>query len=277
MQSFSLIMGGLVLFAIVIFIVANSITGENLDASKLSPVTKKAIEERIAPVGRVAIEGRDEPPPAVAAAPAVVSEGPKSGAEVVTAICAACHATGAAGAPKIGSSEEWTPRLDKGYDALVQSAINGLNAMPARGGDPNLSDEEIRGAVMYMLTETGLQVEGAPVTEAPAPATQPPAPSQEPNVAGAAKQPAQAAAAQGQKVYTQVCVACHGTGAAGAPKLGDETAWEARIAQGMDLLHQHAIEGYQGSSGVMPAKGGRADLSDEQVMSAVTYMIEQSE
>lgn len=83
-------------------------------------------------------------------------------------------------------------------------------------------------------------------------------------------------AADGQKTYQMACFACHGTGAAGAPKLGDKDAWKDRIAQGMATLEKHAIEGYQGSKGFMPAKGGRADLSDEAVKAAVAYMVEQS-
>jgi len=63
---------------------------------------------------------------------------------------------------------------------------------------------------------------------------------------------------------------------AGAPKVGDKAAWAARIAQGMSTLHQHAIKGYQGSAGVMPAKGGRADLSDDIVKAASEYMVSQS-
>ncbi|MBD3609779.1 MAG: cytochrome c5 family protein, partial [Gammaproteobacteria bacterium] len=81
------------------------------------------------------------------------------------------------------------------------------------------------------------------------------------------------AMADGKAVYQQACFACHGTGAAGAPKFGDKAAWKARIAQGMAKLNQHAITGFQGKTGYMPAKGGRMDLSDDAVKSAVTYMV----
>ena len=76
----------------------------------------------------------------------------------------------------------------------------------------------------------------------------------------------------GKSVYEMACVACHGSGLAGAPKLGDRAAWGPRVAQGKATLEKHAIEGYQGSAGVMPAKGGRADLSDDAVKAAVDYM-----
>jgi cytochrome c5 len=77
----------------------------------------------------------------------------------------------------------------------------------------------------------------------------------------------------GEQVYSQACVACHGAGIAGAPKYGDKAAWSARIAQGADTLHKHAIGGYQGKGGFMPPKGGRTDLSDQSVINAVDYMV----
>lgn len=83
-------------------------------------------------------------------------------------------------------------------------------------------------------------------------------------------------AADGQSTYQAACFACHGTGAAGAPKLGDKAAWKSRIAQGMGTLNTHAIKGYKGNKGFMPAKGGRSDLSDGAVKAAVKYMVEKS-
>jgi len=81
----------------------------------------------------------------------------------------------------------------------------------------------------------------------------------------------------GADVYKAQCAACHATGAAGAPKLGDKAAWAPRIAQGMDVLKGHAINGFQGSAGFMPAKGGRTDLSDEEIANAVEYMVSESQ
>jgi len=76
----------------------------------------------------------------------------------------------------------------------------------------------------------------------------------------------------GEKIYSENCVACHGQGIAGAPKVGDKAAWEERIAEGMDDLVQTALNG----EGAMPPKGGNPALSDEEVRAAVGYMIEQS-
>lgn len=85
-----------------------------------------------------------------------------------------------------------------------------------------------------------------------------------------------AAAEDGAKVYQSTCFACHGTGAAGAPKFGDKAAWAPRIAQGMDVLKEHALKGYQGKTGFMPAKGGFANLSDEAVVAAIEHMVANS-
>lgn len=85
---------------------------------------------------------------------------------------------------------------------------------------------------------------------------------------------APAALKSGTEVFQQVCSACHGAGIAGAPKAGDKAAWGSRIAKGKDTLYQHALQGFQGSAGVMPAKGGRADLSDDLVKQAVDHMVE---
>jgi len=98
--------------------------------------------------------------------------------------------------------------------------------------------------------------------------------------AAAPQQPAPvqvAEAPSGQEVYQSACAACHGMGVAGAPKFGDAAAWADRIAKGTDTLAQHAINGFQGSAGYMPPKGGRADLSDEAVKAAMQYMVDNSQ
>jgi cytochrome c5 len=80
----------------------------------------------------------------------------------------------------------------------------------------------------------------------------------------------------GPQVYNQACVACHGAGIGGAPTVGQGADWSARTAQGSDVLRDHVINGYQGDSGYMPPKGGRIDLSDDEIVSAMDYMIGQS-
>ena len=83
------------------------------------------------------------------------------------------------------------------------------------------------------------------------------------------------AAVDGEGTYNMACMACHSTGAGGAPKVGDLAAWEPRIAKGVEALHNSGLNGVPGTS--MMAKGGRADLSDEAIMAAVDYMIESSQ
>lgn len=77
----------------------------------------------------------------------------------------------------------------------------------------------------------------------------------------------------GQQVFQQVCSACHGQGIAGAPKAGSAAAWDPRIKKGLAVLYMHALHGFHGESGTMPAKGGRPDLSDDLVKQAVRYMV----
>lgn len=80
---------------------------------------------------------------------------------------------------------------------------------------------------------------------------------------------------KGKQVYDSLCMACHAAGVAGAPRFGDKAAWSPRIAQGMDTLYQHSIEGFQGKTGVMPPKGGNTSLPDADVKAAVDYMVAQ--
>lgn len=80
----------------------------------------------------------------------------------------------------------------------------------------------------------------------------------------------------GPQVYNDACVACHGSGIGGAPRLGDLDAWRSRIAQGQDVLTDHVINGYTGDAGYMPPKGGRVDLSDAEILAAMAYLLDES-
>ena len=81
-----------------------------------------------------------------------------------------------------------------------------------------------------------------------------------------------AAKLTGEQVYNAACFACHGAGVGGAPKFQDAGAWAPRRAKGVATLNQHALQGFQGETGVMPAKGGRVDLSDEEIIAAVKFI-----
>jgi cytochrome c5 len=88
----------------------------------------------------------------------------RTGAQIVSARCSHCHLRGVNGAPKIGDKEDWIPRLKPGLDVVVRSAINGPGAMPPRGGMANLTDAEIRSAIIYMFNGDAVPTK-APLTE----------------------------------------------------------------------------------------------------------------
>jgi cytochrome c5 len=145
---------------------------------------------------------------------------------------------------------------------LVASALKGKGAMPPKGGDASLSDEELTRAVAFMANQAGAKFKE--------PAAKP--------AAQQAAAPAQTAAApaagkpDGKKVYDTTCTACHSTGVANAPKLGDKAAWAPRIKEGLDELVKDALKG----KGAMPPKGGNPTLSDADVRAAVEFMVSQS-
>ncbi|WP_116367038.1 c-type cytochrome [Parahaliea mediterranea] len=118
-------------------------------AVELSESQRAAIEERIAPMGEVCLQGDSScGGPAVAA-----SSGPRSGKEVFDAACMACHTTGAGGAPVLGDVDAWAPRIAKGMDTLHKHGLEGIpgTGMMAKGGCVNCSDDEVIAAVDYMV------------------------------------------------------------------------------------------------------------------------------
>ncbi len=225
----------------------------------------QALAKRIQKVGSVEIRDANRPL--------------KSGEEVYKAQCVACHAAGAAGAPKFGDMAAWAPRLKTGFEALWNSSLKGKGAMGAQsGGDYN--DIEIGRAVVYLTNAAGGKFAepaapaAAPSAGASAPAGQAAAAPAAETVAAlaAAAQPAPAAAVTvaaggGEALYKQVCAACHVAGVAGAPKFGDKAVWAPRIATGIDAMTATVIKG----KGAMPAKGGSA-ASDGELKAAVEYM-----
>ncbi len=117
-----------------------------------SVFSDRATAERIKPVGSVCVEG--EECGTAAAAGEEVASGPRSGEEVYNTSCGACHASGAAGAPKTGDAGAWAPRIAQGEATLVKHAIEGLNAMPPKGMCMTCSDDEIKAAVEYMVEKS---------------------------------------------------------------------------------------------------------------------------
>ncbi len=210
---------------------------------------KAAVRYILKAVGGSSAEAAIPEPPATSTATQATAPS-KSGQEVYNSACSVCHAIGIVGAPKFGDKDMWAPRVAKGSAALINSALNGLNAMPPRGGNPDLSEEEVKAAIDYMLEAISEKL-AEPVAIAPS--------SHD--------------LARGEQVYQTACNACHGTGIVGSPKVGDKQAWESRVTQGMETLFSHALNGFQGNSGVMPPKGGSTHLPDDDIKAAVAYMV----
>jgi cytochrome c5 len=169
----------------------------------------------------------------------------RSGKQVVESTCAACHAAGANGAPKIGDREAWQKRAAQGLTSLTRHALDGIRGMPAHGGNLSLTDLEIARAVATMVNRSG----------------------------GRWVEPASALDLAGERSGAQIvqaqCSKCHREGVGGAPKIGELAAWAPRLKDGLDGAVRAAIHGHGG----MPPRGDRADLTDAEVRNAVIYMI----
>jgi cytochrome c5 len=170
----------------------------------------------------------------------------KTGREIVEQTCAACHANGKDGAPKIGDVVAWTQHSKKGLIKLTESAIGGIGKMPAHGGQANLTDLEMSRAVAFMVS-FGKSVDPTKPYASPTSMT-------------------------GEQLVQSHCVTCHGDGKEGAPRVDDFSAWKPRLQKGMDGLVKSAITGHK----AMPARSGMASLSDTDLKNAVTYMVVQS-
>jgi cytochrome c5 len=140
---------------LVSFVTTTKLTGAGTDSQ-----SAEAVAARLKPVADAGFTLKD------ANAPKVL----QAAEAVYTAICAACHTSGAAGAPKLGDNAAWAPRIGQGYETLVKHAIEGIRAMPAKGGNPDLDDIEVARAVVYMANKAGGKFKEPEVPAAPAPA-----------------------------------------------------------------------------------------------------------
>ncbi len=236
-QIIKILVGVVVFLVVAIYLLAKLATsGFNVDAEVM---TKEAVAARLKPAGESIAS--DAPP------------GMRTGEQVFKAICISCHGAGLAGAPKFGDAGAWGPRIAKGYEQLVTHALAGFNAMPAKGGAPDLTDDEVKRAVAYMGNAGGAKFT-------------------EPAVGGAAAAGGKIdPEVTGKKIYESVCVACHGAGVANAPKFGDKAAWAERTKVGLDEVQKIATKGLN----AMPAKGGYTG-SDAEFRSAIEYMVNHS-
>ncbi len=148
------VLGAMVAFAVFIGVLAYFIGGFAHEDRPLEARELAALKERIAPIGEVRTS--DQPLETAGAAASQAPAAPRSGAEVVQQVCAACHGAGVLGAPKIGAKADWEPRLAQGFDTLVNHSVNGIRAMPPKGGNPGLSDDELKAALTEMLKQSSL-------------------------------------------------------------------------------------------------------------------------
>lgn len=280
-----ILIGGLLLIgaavAVLVINLFNTIEKNSIKGAEDTTMRTAVADKNLAPIGTVNAVDKS------------IVKAARSGEEVYNAVCTSCHAAGVLGAPKIDDKGAWSARIANGLDGLLKNAVNGLNSMPARGGDPSITDEELTNAIVYMTGKAGHDLSSqvkksaapaaapatdkaaTPVTDKAAPAAPTTeAPAADKAVAPAAQQTttAPAAAVDGEKVYKGICFSCHDVGVAGSPKLGDTAAWASRIAAGNDSLYKNAI----GGKGAMPAKGGNPALSDAEIKAAVDFMVSKS-
>ena len=185
---------------------------------------------------------------ALAVAPAATLHAAPDGKQVYESTCIACHGTGRDGAPRVGDVRAWEQLSARGLSKLGASAIEGVRKMPPHGGRLALTDLELERAITYMVNQSGGNW-AEPIDRRRLPETR-----------------------RGEEIVKAQCVKCHGTGVGGAPRIGDRDAWIGRAKLGFDGLVRSAINGH----GAMPARGGLANLTDAEVRSAVTYMVESS-
>lgn len=333
MTVFAAVIGMLMVVGLVFLIMARIISGTADRGYDRSAQMAAATSERLKPVGHAVVAGSKEAKAEQAKGGQKSAAAPgkhMTGKQVYQHVCSACHAVGALGAPKFGDKAAWAPRYKQGLSTLLDHALHGYKKMPAKGGHPSLTQQNVHDAIVYMLSHSGINVPksseggngaskssaGAASTKASSGATATasqksstsktgqPAPSGSKNhtsksnsasestgsgaqsansqTGGGGKTqnnatngftiPAGIDMAKGKNTYEHVCIACHGTGVAGAPKFGNKSAWAPRIAKGWDTLKQHALHGFKG----MPPKGGRPDLPDEQILDAMAYMTSHS-
>lgn len=286
----TIILSFVIPIAIIILLVNMVVSGTKTGAGSDS-LSPEAVTKRIAPVAGFELVDAN--------APKVF----KTGEQVFASVCTACHTAGVAGAPKMGDNAAWAPFIKSGYDTMLNVALHGKGGMPAKGGNPTLSDYEVARAVVYMANKSGADLPepaapaedgakkeadaapaAAPAAAAPAaaaaaaPAAAAPAAAAPAAAAPAAAAPAAAAPAPqqaavnpaGEKLYKSVCFACHATGVANAPKFGDKAAWEPYIKTGMDAMVKVAMQGKP----PMPPKGGAANASEDDIRAAVQYMVD---
>ncbi|MET3135522.1 cytochrome c5 [Oxalobacteraceae bacterium GrIS 1.11] len=156
-QLVAAVAGFFLVTVIGIILLVQFVTTEKLTGAGSDSQDPQVIAARLSPVADEGFTLKD-------------SNAPKqlqSGEVVYTTICAACHASGAAGSPKFGDASAWSARIAQGYDTLLKHAVEGIRAMPAKGGNPDLDDVEVARAVVFMSNKAGAKFK-EPAEPAPA-------------------------------------------------------------------------------------------------------------
>ena len=233
-QLVTVIVLAFVVPVLLIVLLVKFVVGDKTGGAGSTSMTPEAIADRLKPIGTVAL--------AEAGGPRAL----QGGEAVYKLACAACHASGAAGAPKTGDSGQWGPRLKQGFDTLVRHAVEGSKGMPPKGGNADLDPIEVARAVAYLGNQTGAKFK-EPEAQAGRPGEH-----------------------TGEQIVQAVCSRCHAQGKGGAPKIGAWEEWKPRVAKGLAALTESSIHGHKG----MPARGGMAEIKDSEMRRAVEYMFE---
>ena len=300
-----LLVGGLVVIGAVAFVlVSNLVTTIKHNATKgeIDTTAQLALSDaNITPIGSVTTVDKS------------VAKAARSGEAVFNAVCTSCHSAGVLGAPKIDDKAAWEPRAAQGLATLMDHAKNGIRSMPARGGDPTLTDEELQNAIVYMTGKAGIDLssqakaaapagdakqaapaaEAKPAEAAPAPAAtsaQAPVPAAEAKPAEAAPAPAAAPAAEAKPAEAAPAQAAPADASANGEKIYKATCFACHDVgvAGAPKLGDKALWEPRIATGkdalynsalhgknAMPPKGGNAALADADVKAAVDYMVGQ--
>ena len=225
--------------------------------------------------------------------------------DLAKASCFTCHQTGLLDAPKVGNRSDWEKRLEQGFDVLVLHAQEGFNNMPARGGNPDLSDTEIENALLFMLAQSEITVPGKiieslssentetedavtnPDESTPVESeqidikeevalTEPKPQTEEPgNQAGEEVTSPPVAVVNmpspGKDLYDNACASCHENGSNKSPRVGEQNEWIASMAKGTDALTKLVAEGPPSHP-----KFSESELTDIQIRNAIEYIMQQT-
>ncbi len=294
-----MLLGGLVILGLAVWFLVASLfntiqrnSTRGLESEETVKMQQALVAERMKRIGMVKAGYVPKVPPV------------RTGKEIVADVCGECHVEGSMGAPVIGS-KDWAERYERGFDALLKVAQEGKGDMPPRGDDPSLTDKDLMRAIAYMLKESGLtppvidppkkegeKKDAAPKSgESPAatpagvePTASPAAADQSAAVTGATGSgtvglsermgqrefnpfdlDSVPAERRGEAVFKVACKGCHEFM---PPRAGMKEDWQHVAVKGMDQLYRSVLMGTFG----MPPKGGRLDLSDEDIKASVDYM-----